>query len=222
MPTTDEILDGLQTIANNWQFLAILWHIYFGALIVALVLGVRPGLRTAGLALSPPLVSVSILAWLTGNPFNGLLFALSSAGLVVLSLRLAPRPVWIAHRAPALAGLFLVMFGWFYPHFLPTSSMIPYLYAAPTGLIPCPTLSIVIGAGLVLDGLGSRTWGLLAGVVGLFYGLFGAVRLGVTIDWILVAGSSIMLACAIFRNVGYSRTRIALVGTRNEGVNYDE
>ena len=52
----------------------------------------------------------------------------------------------------------------------------------PTGLVPCPTLSIVIGLALIVEGLDSRIWtSVLVGATGVFYGIFGAVRLGVTI-----------------------------------------
>lgn len=64
-----------------------------------------------------------------------------------------------------------------------------WLYAAPTGIIPCPTLSIVIGFTLILGGLRSRSWCLVLTTVGLFYGFFGAVRLGVKIDGILLLGA---------------------------------
>jgi hypothetical protein len=86
-------------------------------------------------------------------------------------------------------GALLFAFGWVYPHFLNTSSFLPYLYSAPTGLIPCPTLSIVIGLALILGGLGARTWSLVLGVTGIFYGIFGSAWLGVLIDWVLLLGA---------------------------------
>lgn len=55
--------------------------------------------------------------------------------------------------------------------------------------MPCPTLSIVIGLSLVVGGLDSRAWTLLLGISGLFYGLFGVLRLGVTIDLVLFLGA---------------------------------
>jgi hypothetical protein len=96
-------------------------------------------------------------------------------------------------------GLALFAFGWAYPHFLDSVSFLPYLYRAPTGLIPCPTLAIVIGLALVLDGLGSRALCLALGVAGLFYGVTGVVRLGVVIDWTLLLGAAVLLARAALR-----------------------
>lgn len=51
----------------------------------------------------------------------------------------------------------------------------------------------MIGAGLIFMGLESRAWSLVAGLTGLFYGVFGVVRLGVLIDWGLVIGSLAIL-----------------------------
>jgi hypothetical protein len=193
MPTPEQIAESLRQVANDWRFLAIFWHCYFGTLALALLFEYRPSRRTMGVLLALPLLSVSILAWITRNPFNGSVFGLSAISLIVISQRLTSRPVQIGPRWQVVAGACLLVLGWSYPHFLGTAEGFRYLYAAPTGLLPCPTLSIVIGAALILEGLESRSWCLLTGLTGMAYGLFGAVRLGVGIDWILVAGSLTML-----------------------------
>jgi hypothetical protein len=92
-----------------------------------------------------------------------------------------------------IAGSGMVLFGWFYPHFLETSSLVPYVYAAPTGLIPCPTLSMLTGLILMLRGLGSRTFSFVFAALGLFYGMFGVVRLGVWLDLVLLIGSLVLV-----------------------------
>ena len=93
-------------------------------------------------------------------------------------------------------GLLLFLFGWAYPHFLETRPVWAYLYLAPTGLIPCPTLSILTGLVLILDGLGSRTICLVFGLAGLLYGVIGVFRLGVVIDAVLILGAFALLAVA--------------------------
>ena len=197
MPTSEQILHGLETIANQWQGLAVLWHLYFAVLAIGLIIGVRPAKRLAGILLALPLFSVSILAWVAANPVNGALFALAGIALVIIALRLPDERIQIAPVWLMSAGGLMFLFGWLYPHFLETTSFVPYLYAAPTGLIPCPTLSIVIGLSLMLEGLDSRAWSLVLGVTGLFYGLFGALRLGVTIDLLLVIGALLIILIAL-------------------------
>ena len=193
MPTPEQILSGLRAIANNWRVLAIIWHVYFAALALGLGLGGRPSKRVAGILLGLPLLSVSVLAWASANPFNGALFVLSGTGLIVISSRLPKVSVRIAPLWAVIPGVFMFIFGWTYPHFLDTSSLWPYLYSAPTGLIPCPTLSIIIGLALVLDSFGSRAWAVVLGALGIFYGLFGAARLGVALDWVLLLGALIVV-----------------------------
>jgi hypothetical protein len=63
------------------------------------------------------------------------------------------------------------------------------VYAAPVGLVPCPTLSIVIGFTLLVGGFNSRKWMLILAIVGLFYGIIGYFRLGVKLDIGLIVGA---------------------------------
>jgi hypothetical protein len=111
-------------------------------------------------------------------------------------MRLPAARVEKATAWASVIGVIMVAFGWVYPHVLAGSSWLRYLYQAPTGLIPCPTLSAVIGLALLANGFSSRTWSLVLGTLGIFYSLFGAFRLGVTIDIILLAGAVALLALA--------------------------
>jgi hypothetical protein len=212
MPNSEQILNGLSTIANQWQLLAIAWHVYFAVLIGGLTLGLRPSKRVGAILLALPLLSVSILAWLAANPFNGLLFALASIALLVIAVRLPQEQVEAAPFWLTSAGTFLFLFGWLYPHFLESASFLPYLYAAPTGLIPCPTLSIVTGLSLMVRGLESRAWSVVLGGMGLFYALFGAIRLGVTIDLILLVGALLTLLVAFWPKIGAPKQILAHEG----------
>jgi hypothetical protein len=196
MPAPEQILDGLSTIANQWWLLAAAWHVYFAVLAGGLILGVRPSKRISGVLLSLPLLSVSVLAWMAANPFNGALFALAAVALIIIALRLPDERIQMAPVWAMIAGTAMFVFGWVYPHFLDTWPAAAYLYAAPTGLVPCPTLSIVIGLALMAGALDSRAWAAVLGATGVFYGVFGALRLGVTIDFVLLLGALLVLLFA--------------------------
>src|SRR5512135_3438108 len=88
MPATQVILDGLTSMANEWRGLAIIWHGAFAVGLIALLVGWRPTKRCAGILLALPAVSVSAMAWLGGNPFNGVVFAMITVVLVGLATRL--------------------------------------------------------------------------------------------------------------------------------------
>lgn len=201
MPTSEAILVELKTIANDWQLLSALWHAYFAALILALILRFRPTKRAAGLALALPVLSVSILAWVYANFFNGAIFALLGIVLIAVGARLGCEAVEIAPPWLTVVGALMLGFGWTYPHFLENATAIDYLYAAPAALIPCPTLSIVIGFTLILGGFRSRLWCLVVAMAGIFYGAYGAARLGVTIDWVLFVGALITTYAAFSRQL---------------------
>jgi hypothetical protein len=193
MPTPEQLLAGLREIANQWRPLAMIWHAYFGVIAVALLAGVRPSKRLCGLGLGLPLLSVSVMAWVSSNPFNGIIFGLMGLMVVYFSLKLPCERVQVSPMTILLPGIILFLFGWVYPHFLNSPSILAYLYSAPTGLIPCPTLSIVIGLFLILNGLGSKPLSFILAIAGLFYGIFGVFRLGVTIDLFLGLGAITVL-----------------------------
>src|SRR6185503_6931736 len=85
MPSCQQILISLETIANRAFLFAILWHVLAAAALVAAAIGWRPGRRTVTFLACVPLASVSAAAWFYGNPFNGSVFALLATVLAVLS-----------------------------------------------------------------------------------------------------------------------------------------
>ena len=197
MPSPDALVAELGAIANDWRWLAITWHVLFAGLFLALIAGWRPRARLLGRLLVAPLLSVSVVAWLSGNPFNGTMFAGLAASLMWSVTRFGSSSVTVArYRWVAAGGGGLSLFGWMYPHFLRTESWVIYLYASPFGVLPCPTLAVVIGMTLIFAQLNAIPWraGLMA--AGLFYGAIGAFRLGVLLDWGLLL-ASVMLGAAI-------------------------
>lgn len=196
MPTPSEILEGLATITKNFKIIAILWHTVYAAVIAAIISGWRPSRRFAATVFSVPLLSVSIFAWIHNNPFNGIVFLLFAMLLAFVGLRLPKEKVQRGPTWGLIIGYLMVIFGWVYPHFLESGNWIDYLYAAPTGLIPCPTLSITIGFALLANGVSSRSWTLFLAIIGIFYGIFGAFRLEVQIDIGLFVGALILFILA--------------------------
>ncbi len=188
MPSTTDILSGLTRISNDAFAAAVIWHALIAAALIAAALGWRPSRRAVAIALSAPLLSVAGFALAFGNPFNAAVFAALGLAAAAIGATVPRTPIERPARGFALVGAAMVAFAWLYPHFLSGRSPIAYLYGAPVGLIPCPTLSLVIGAALLCGGLG-RAWARLLAVAGAFYALFGVLRLGVQIDLALLAGA---------------------------------
>jgi len=188
-----DILAGLEVITNRWTPLAIGWHVYVALLGLGAWSGLRPTRSTAGLLITLPLLSVSALAGVSGNPFNAVMFALLWLALLLLIRQHGSTVATIAAPPYLAVGLTMVGFGWAYPHFLALPATAAYLYAAPLGLIPCPTLAMVTGAALVVDLFGSRNAGWILVVANLFYGMVGLVQLRVSIDAWLLLGAVVTL-----------------------------
>jgi hypothetical protein len=199
MPSPDTVLAGLTAIANDWRWLAITWHVLLGALLMALLAGWRPSVPLLGRVLTVPLLSLSLTAWLSGNPLNGTVFAILAGVLVKMAGRFPSTAVRLASLARVASGLAFVVFGATYPHFVQAESWLTYVYASPFGILPCPTLSILIGSTLMFSNLGSRTWSTTLALVGLVYGMIGVFSLGVVLDGGLLLASGI-LAVAVARD----------------------
>ncbi len=193
MSRTEEILKGLNAIANNYSTIAIIWHALFYLLLAALIARWQPPNKLAGLLIGLPLISVAVFAWLSGNPFNGLLFSLLTVLIVIFGLKASSQPIQTSQTVFMVTGILMIIFGLVYPHFIDVAPPIKYLYASPTGLIPCPTLSLLIGFVLLYNGFGSQSITLTLVVFGLFYGLFGVFKLAVYLDIFLVIGSVTLL-----------------------------
>ena len=208
MPSADVILASAAAIANGWRPLAIAWHLFFAHQILTIVFRCRPSQRSAAFNLVLPLISVSVLAWLSGNPFNGTAFAALAVVLAGIARRLPPHPISIASAPLLAAGALLVLFGSVYPHFLSTERWIEYTYAAPLGLLPCPTVAAVIGMTLILNLLGSRSWSITLAAAGVAYGAIGIFSLGVSLDYGLLAGAIVLGGMVVRRSIPPQRIHL--------------
>lgn len=189
MPSAAEVNASLTALANGWVALAVAWHALIVVAALALAGGWQPPRRWFGALLALPLASVSALAWWAGNPFNGTVFGAAASVLGLLAWRLHGA-VQVRRDAPSLvAAVALLGFGLVYPHFLVEGPAWRYLYAAPTGVVPCPTLAVVIGLAWLVDGLGARAWTRTLAALGVGYGGLGVFWLQVPLDAGLLVGA---------------------------------
>ncbi len=181
MPTATEILRQLQAISQEAWWVALAAHIAVIVLIDAVTSGWRPRGRTAGLVLSAPAATVSACAIAAGNWFNAASFA-ALATIVATSGVMDARRIDVAGRGwrPIVGGA-LIAFGFVYPHFV-EGPWFRALYAAPLGIVPCPTLAVI--AGFVVLGFRPRSHVAAIAVAAwaAFYAIVGVARLGVSLD----------------------------------------
>lgn len=217
MPSAQLILNHLTIAANEAVAVAIFWHIVSAAAIVAQIIGWRPSARLAGALLAVPIASAAAVAFVFKNPFNGTILGALAMALISLASRFRLGGVVRGSTWASFAGVLMIAFGLFYPHFLVARSPLTYLYAAPTGLIPCPTLAVVIGFALLAGCSQMRAWSLTLAGAGLFYGLFGVAHLGVFLDMPLIGGSVALIVVALSRMVPGQSSGDRLPTTRPRG-----
>jgi hypothetical protein len=202
MPAPFEILNSLALAANKFTTIAIVWHLIILIFILLLITGRKFNTKQISAGLAIFLLSVAIIAVLVSNPFNAIMFALAALISGIMTLKFKPLVIGLKWDFVSVAGLIILIFGFVYPHFLEGDSYVRYLYASPMGLIPCPTLLAFIGISLMLRGFGSKKWMLVAALFGLFYGIFGVLRLKVYLDVVLIAGALFILVYTFsIRNV---------------------
>jgi hypothetical protein len=216
MPASHEILSNLRLISHEVAWLSAIWHAVAAITIVVLLAGFRPKRRTAAASLSMPLASVSIVALASENPFNGAVFAALSILLAGLAFGASTATATLGSPWALILGSLLIAFGWIYPHFLEPSHWFAYLYSAPMGTIPCPTLSAVVGAALVADGFGARAWRLTLAISALLYSAMGIFRLGVAIDALLLLGAFGLIGQHLQDRIRQARHREVPVPSRSE------
>ena len=197
MPSSDAIVWNATMIANEWRTVAVAWHVMLVLALIAVSFGWRPSSRGAATILAAPFLSVSAAAWSGGNPVNGTVFAALFLVLLRVSERLPASRVRFGASKFAVPGALLVAFGAAYPHFLTTTSWITYAYAAPLGVLPCPTLSAVIGAALLCGLFSAAPWSVALVIASLVYGAMGVLMLGVQLDYGLLAGALLLLGALL-------------------------
>jgi hypothetical protein len=197
MPTPEEILSGLALAANKYMGFSIAWHILVLIFTFLLLSGKKMNLKHISSGMGVLLLSVGFVAYLVSNPFNAVMFALAAVIFGIFNMKFKPLPVSFKWDIVSSIGFLMLIFGFVYPHFLVNVPLYKYFYASPLGLIPCPTLSAFIGLTLMLHGSLPKKWMFVAALLGLFYGIFGVLRLKVYLDVVLLAGAIFLLVYAL-------------------------
>ena len=189
------LVDQLSKMTADLTVLAIAWHL-------ALPLAWR---RVNPFALSLLAASVAIVALAYHNLFNATSFAVLAAILASSRPRRRAEPRGLM----VTLGAALAAFGALYPHFV-AGPAYRLLWAAPLGVIPCPTLATIGGLAIMTGALGSKRVSYALAAWTAFYGLFGVIVLGVTIDLVLlVTAAAVAISAAAPRHPAVPWRRLA-------------
>lgn len=103
MPADEAVLAWAASVANDWRWLAISWHVALAVLLIA-VSRSRVSERLVALLLLFPIASVAVLAWLSWNRFNGLMFTIVTALLARSAMHVPRSGITRDARGWRLAG----------------------------------------------------------------------------------------------------------------------
>ena len=196
MPASSAILEQLTRATNELTALAIAWHFVAVIVGVAMICRWQPRASYAPLPLVAPVVSVFMVSLGYGNWFNAASFFVLAVALTFASVDLVEPARVHAPRWRSVLGIGLVVYGIAYPHFV-DGAWYRSLYAAPVGVLPCPTLAMIAGYTLVTGGHETRAVPAVLAVWTAFYAAFGIAKLGVLLDIGLVAATFGLVALAL-------------------------
>lgn len=214
--------------------LALLWHVSILAAVCALIVGWRPARSLALPLLAAPLISAAVAALRYHNPFNAVSLGLLSLTFLLLGARAAvsadtrwsdmpSRDVLISGRRAVLLpawtatlGVPLLAYGCFYPAFDASMPWYRLAYAAPVGVVPCPTLAVVAAFVLLARGWQTRAVPAVLAVWSAFYALFGIFLLGVRSDAGLFV-AAIGLSILALQNARRPRHEVSRTGRGSLG-----
>lgn len=194
MPHASEILAQLERLANQFGSVALVWHLLLLSLAAAALLGRAPSQRALARLAALPAASVGALAWYVGNPVNGAVFTALALAMMGIAGRRPSAPLELAPPLSVVFGCLTLAYGLVYPHFVQVDTVWAYALFAPVGVVPCPTLALLAGTGLLFRSFGSRPWALLLSLTAATYACFGLFVLGVWLDAGLLVAACLMLA----------------------------
>jgi hypothetical protein len=198
MSTPETIIASLNLMANHGRGVAAIWHISVLMALIGIVSGWRPSRRIVALALSMPLFSVGAVGWHHLNVVFGSVFTVLPIVLALVARQVRPEGPGRPPRWALGLGIATAIYGLVYPNYL-DGAFLWYLYAAPMGVLPCPTLAFAIGVALVIDDIGSRAWPLLLAVTGLAFAILALVTLRAWLDLGLILGAAGLLVRTLAR-----------------------
>lgn len=203
----NRLLESLFYIATRYQEFAIFWHLVIYLLLFFIIKQRRLPVVSLSLMIALLFFSVSAFAWQVKNPFNLAAFIMLGVSLIAASISLKRGSITFSSlQFSTITGIVSLLAGLFYPHFF-GSDWIKYLYAAPVGLIPCPTL--LVAGGIVLIFMRNvPAWRLIILLVfEMFYGTVGAFVLGVGMDYFLYITAAGLLYLLFIRFAAHKYSR---------------
>lgn len=183
------ILNYINSVAGKYPILSIALHLMVIALTILLFI---PAFKQKRFMFNGVLAllctSVAVIASINGNYFNGGFFVILLGFVFIEFFRrrneietvFFGRHTWGENVKNAFCFA-MILLGLLYPHFVNVSPVL-FIFLSPLGIIPCPTLTVVMGLLNLFYPRVSKGVYTAATLMALFYGITGVFLLQVYMD----------------------------------------
>jgi len=205
-----EILNYLKILANYSLWVNFAMHILVFMTLFAIFSKTKETLRRliVQAVVSILLLSVTIHAFVFGNPFHAVTFGiLALTSLVQLFVRKDTIQITDSKRIMAIA-LFFIFMGLWYPEFVDKNALL-LLVVSPLGVIPCPTLITTIGLLTLIMPSVNKFQYLITIIMGIVYGVIGVFVFKVYLDITLLI-LALYAGSLYFRGLRQAKSRTVI------------
>jgi hypothetical protein len=186
MRTPQDVYQNLLSIAGRFSTLSLIIHlVMLAALILGFLLPQRRALIFAGI-MALLAGSAAIVGAINLIPPNIVAFGLYF--VLILTAQAKGQLSWDLSeltRADWFFGLVGLIFGFWYLHWVESPIMLNALIFSPLGVLNCPTIVSISGL-LCLSNKRPPVLEFTTGLVGVYFGFYGIMRLGAYVDVTLV------------------------------------
>jgi hypothetical protein len=193
--SSEKVLDYLTTVSNLNLWLNAVIHLMVLTAVLILIFAKENRVKrwVVDGVICLLFISIVSVAIVYGNPFHALTMGLLAV-FAVIELWQGKNefniPKINLHTFIAFSSIII---GFWYPDFVKTTP-IALLLVSPAGIVPCPTLLIVLGLLTLTYPRVNKTQYTITAIIGVFYGFTGVFQLKVFLDIALI----IIVGYAIF------------------------
>jgi hypothetical protein len=178
----DVILNYLAEISNKNTNINLIIHVIILVALICFSLIKKDKIKYLIANSTILILSLSIVvhAFIYGNPFHLITFIVLAAG-TLLALYKGRDEKNIKFDAFSVISLIIIGMGFWYPEFVSTSTLGYFMYS-PVGIVPCPTLLVILGLLTLLYPRINKAHYITAVLMGFIYGIIGTFVLKVSLD----------------------------------------
>lgn len=206
--STENIVHYLTTVTNQNLWLNALIHLVVLAAVLVLFFGKNKNTKRWVVDGTICLLFISIIAVSIayGNPFHFITMGLLAIFALIEFWQGKNDFTTPKINLHTLIAFSSIIIGFWYPEFV-KANPIALLLFSPAGIVPCPTLLIVLGLLTLAYPKVNKTQYIITAIVGAFYGITGVFQLKVPLDLAIIVIVGYGFLCLIKTRIDHGKQR---------------